>query len=78
MTQEEMRMFGDAMHKFSDSYSQGAQQILQQSQSLTPYQPQPIEPYENGRATRYGRYGNQILGSDGTVCTVIGQQVICR
>lgn len=78
--QIQMQQLSQSLKETNQSLQNSFQQFHQQSQPYTMPQLQPMENYgSSGRSrTTYHGVGNSIIGSDGTRCQVIGQNVICR
>ncbi len=73
--QVQMAQLNQQLQQTGQSFQNSGQQILQQSQSYTAPQ---VQSYGSSGATIYNRVGNNIIGSDGTSCTYVGQNLICR
>ncbi|WP_415834814.1 hypothetical protein [Kerstersia similis] len=75
--QAQMDQLSRQLQQTGQSFQNAGQQILQQSQSWSVPQVQPIPSYGGG-VTTYRRVGNTIIDSNGQSCQVVGQNIICR
>lgn len=73
--QVQMAQLNQQLQQTGQSFQNSGQQILQQSQS---YSAPQVQSYGSSGTTIYNRVGNNIVGSDGTSCTYVGQNLICR
>lgn len=73
--QMQMAQLNQQLQQTGQSFQNSGQQIQQQSQSYTAPQAQS---YGSSGTTIYNRVGNNVIGSDGTSCTYVGQSLICR
>ncbi|CAJ1305508.1 hypothetical protein RAG73_21875 [Klebsiella pneumoniae] len=73
--QMQMAQLNQQLQQTGQSFQNAGQQMLQQSQSYTAPQ---VQSYGSSGSTTYTQVGNNIIGSDGTSCTYVGQSLICR
>lgn len=73
--QMQMAQLNQQLQQTGQSFQSSGQQILQQSQS---YSAPQVQSYGSSGTTIYNRVGNNVIGSDGTSCTYVGQSLICR
>lgn len=75
--QAQMQQLTQQLQQTGQSFQNAGQQALQQSQSWSAPQVQPLPSYGSG-TTSYRRVGNTIIDSNGRACQVVGQTVICN
>lgn len=71
---QQMQQLGQQLEQTGQSFQNSGQQMLQaipQIQTDAPY-------YDSSSGTTYRRVGNVILGSDGTRCQIVGQNMLCN
>lgn len=73
--QVQMAQLNQQLQQTGQSFQNSGQQIQQQSQS---YSAPQVQSYGSTGGTTYNRVGNNIVGSDGSSCTYVGQSIICR
>ncbi|WP_411512038.1 hypothetical protein QM042_02180 [Escherichia coli] len=71
--QMQMAQLNQQLQQTGQSFQKAGQQMLQQSQSYTAPQ---VQSYGSSGSTTYTQVGNNIIGSDGTSCTYVGQSFI--
>ena len=78
LTPAEWQQLSQELQQTSANFESSSQQRLQQSQQYSAPQVQPIYPYKSSGSTTYRRVGNTVIGSDGSRCQIIGENIICN
>lgn len=73
----QMEQLSQQLQQTGQTFQNIGQQALQQSQSWSAPQVQPVPTYGRGTTT-YRRVGNTIIDSNGRACQIVGQTVICN
>ncbi|MFM5490789.1 hypothetical protein G9455_23540 [Aeromonas hydrophila] len=71
---QQMQQLGQQLEQTGQSFRNSSQQMIQATPQIQTYAPY----YGSSGGTIYRRVGNSVLGSDGTKCQIVGQNVLCN